>query len=156
MRICSGAGCGRAVADTVRFCAECEADQHTSTSSEREHKAVNPLRAGTTAFPALYNGSRWKSIRKTIMSRDTVCAICKANLSRDVDHIVPAVIAIEQAKASKRWPLDPVAGFFLVCNLQGLCRSCHEKKGNEDAAHQGEWPSVLDMDDAAPKRTFSF
>jgi len=45
-----------------------------------------------------------------------------------------------------------VARFFLLSNLQGLRRSCHKVKTDEDKAHQGEWPDVLAAEAAAPKR----
>jgi hypothetical protein len=73
-----------------------------------------------------------------------------------VDHKVPAGIAIAQAQASGKYPFDKWAGFFLQGNLEGLCRSCHGVKTLEDKTHVGEWPDVVAIEAAAPKKVWSF
>jgi len=73
-----------------------------------------------------------------------------------VDHIVPALVAIQQAQESGRWPFDKYAGYFLQTNLQGLCRSCHGVKTLEDKAHVGPWTNVVEEYDKAPKKVWSF
>jgi 5-methylcytosine-specific restriction endonuclease McrA len=151
MRICSGAGCGRKVPDDVRFCAECRSAT-ADGDGIRSHSNADRDRLGH-----LYGGPRWKKrIQPSVLSRDPFCKKCSRAVSEIADHIIPAGVAIEQANASKRWPLDPWAGFYLMCNLQGLCRSCHKIKTDEDKAHQGEWPNVIAAYDAAPKKVWKF
>jgi hypothetical protein len=72
-----------------------------------------------------------------------------------VDHIVPAGIAIQQARDSGRY-LDPWAGFYLLSNLQGLCAACHHLKTVEDKTHTGPWPDVLAAEDQATKKRWTF
>ena len=150
MRICSG-GCGSVVPDGVRFCDDCK----PSTSGDdgiRSHTYADRERLGH-----LYGGKRWKEYcQPSVLRRDPICKRCNTELSEIADHIVPAGIAIEQAKASGKYPLDAYAGFFLMSNLQGLCRSCHKVKTDEDKAHQGEWPDVVAIEAAAPKKKWSF
>ena len=154
MRLCSGAGCGRKVPDGQRFCDECRAErcgaeddgiaQHGAPTTDRER------------YAALYTGNRFQDgIRPKILSRDPFCARCGRAPSVIVDHIVPAGEAMRQVQESGRFPFDKSAGFYLLSNLQGLCRKCHATKTEEDKAHTGEWPSVLEKADAAPKKRWS-
>lgn len=57
-------------------------------------------------------GGRWQRIRKIVLSRDPVCAICQREASNHADHIVP--------KAN--------GGTDDLGNLQGLCEECHNRK----------------------------
>ena len=90
-----------------------------------------------------------------MIHRDPLCRCCGLSISEIADHIVPAEIAVAQAQASARY-LDKWAGYYLLSNLQGLCRQCHYKKTLEDKSHTGPWPSVLDAENAAPKKKWSF
>jgi len=152
MRLCSGAGCGRAIADATRFCDECKAERGTPVQPEgKQH---------TTGYGAeldkLRKGTRWQKVRLLAVNRDPICKRCKGRLSEIVDHVVPAAVAIFQAQESGRWPYDQHAGYFLMCNLQGLCRSCHGLKTTEDKTHVGPWPDVVEAFDRTPKRKWSF
>ena len=150
MRLCSGPGCGRAVPDNVRFCAECK-PTHTDDGI-RSHTYADRER-----YAFLYASNRFQDgIRPRILQRDPVCKRCGIEPSEICDHIVPAGEAIRQVRESRRFPLSPYAGFFRMSNLQGLCRHCHAIKTNEDKAHVGEWPSVLEKEDAQPKKEWSF
>jgi hypothetical protein len=81
------------------------------------------------------------------------CCRCSVALSELVDHVVPAGVAIKQAKDSGLWPLDPYAGFYFESNLQGLCRACHWIKTLADKMHVGPWPDTVSKEKAkAPKR----
>jgi 5-methylcytosine-specific restriction endonuclease McrA len=151
MRICSGAGCMGKCADTARYCDECAIEHqqsdgirsHTSSDREKYHK--------------LYSGTRWKTqTQPTVLRRDPFCKRCERVVSELVDHIVPAGVAVAQVLLSGRYPFNPVAGFYLLSNLCGLCRSCHAVKTNEDKRHVGPWPSVLEKEDAQPKKVYSF
>lgn len=150
MRICSGAGCLRAVPDDVRFCEECK-PSHTDDGI-KSHTCADRER-----YQSLYAGNRFQDgIRPRILQRDPICKRCGIAPSVIADHIVPAGEAIRQAQESGRYPYSKYAGFYLMSNLQGLCRSCHAIKTNEDKAHTGPWPSVLDAEDRAPKKKWSF
>jgi 5-methylcytosine-specific restriction endonuclease McrA len=151
MRLCSGAGCGRAVKDDVKLCDECKAERGVSSDSAKQH---------TTGYDAILDGlrkgTRWQRVRDIAIKRCPLCARCGLTISEIVDHIVPAAVAIVQAQMSKRWPFDKYAGYYLLSNLQGLCRSCHYKKTLEDKQHTGPWPDVVAIEDAAPKKKWSF
>lgn len=149
MRICSGAGCLRAVPDDVRFCDECKPHAQP-TDSIREHKM------GYTAdLDALKKSTRWQQIRALVVRSQPMCARCKRQVTQIVDHVVPAEIAVMQAQLNGRFR-DKWAGYFLRSNLQGLCRVCHRAKTDEDKTHVGEWPDVVAAYDAKPKKVWSF
>src|SRR6266849_4784496 len=132
MRVCSGAGCLRAVPDDARFCGECRTERGVAvkTDSIKDHST-----AYDAVLDGLRKGTRWQSIRRTVMQRDPICKRCGLAPSEICDHIVPAAIAIMQAQESKRYPLNKYAGFYLLSNLQGLCRPCHGIKTVEDKTH---------------------
>jgi len=150
MRLCSGAGCGRAVPDNVRFCDECKPG-----SANHGIKCHTPANTDREKYAHLYAGNRFQDgIRPKILQRDPMCKRCGYSPSVIVDHVVPAGEAIRQAQESGRYPYSKYAGFFLLSNLQGLCRSCHGFKTNEDKAHVGPWPDVMAAEDAAQKNKF--
>lgn len=149
MRICSGAGCLRAIPDDKRFCDECKPDK--AADSIREHTT-----GYTAELDALRKGTRWQRLRALVLRAQPMCARCRKRTTQIIDHIVPAQEAVAQAQVSGRFKLDKWAGYFLRSNLQGLCRSCHADKTAEDKAHSGAWPDVLAVDDARPKRVWTF
>jgi 5-methylcytosine-specific restriction endonuclease McrA len=158
MRLCSGIGCGRAIPEDTRFCAECISERGSKTplvDATRQHNATN-----TGAYDAeldkLRTNSRWQRVRDIAIKRHPLCQRCDLRLSEIVDHIIPAQVAIAQARASGRFPFDKYAGYFLMSNLQGLCRPCHGKKTVEDKAHICEWPDVMVQADAQPKKRWTF
>lgn len=149
MRICSGPGCLRAVPDDVRFCDECK----------RPASGVDGIREHTSGYNAELDAAkksvRWQRLRALIVREQPICQRCRKRITQIVDHIVPAEIAVMQAKLSGKY-LDPLAGYFIRSNLQGLCRVCHRAKTDEDKAQVGEWPDVLVIDDRRPKKVWSF
>lgn len=153
MRVCSGAGCLRAVADDARYCAECQAERGEAAKTDG-------IKNHSTAYDAVLDGlrksTRWQRVRDIAIKRCPLCARCELSVSAIVDHIVPAAIAVQQAQDSGRYPYDKYAGYYLVSNLQGLCRSCHGTKTLEDKAHVGPWPDVLAREAAAPRKVWSF
>lgn len=152
MRVCSGAGCLRAVQDDVRFCDECkQAVQSSSGDGERVHTSTDRER-----YAAQYSGLRWRQIRERALRRSPMCQRCERAATVIVDHIVPAGIAIAQARESGKYPTDRYAGFYLLSNLQGLCRACHWAKTIEDKAHTGPWDDVIAREAATPKRRYAF
>ena len=136
--------------DAVRFCDECK-PADIQPDGIREHTyADRELHAD------LYGCPRWKfNVQPRAKRGNPFCKLCGA-LTQLIDHIVPASEAIRQAQASGKWPLDKWAGFFLMSNLQGLCRRCHKVKTDEDKAHQGPWPDVVAIEMTAPKKKWSF
>lgn len=151
MRVCSGPGCLRAVPDDVRFCDECKPSQQASDGGIRWHTTgYDP------ALDALRKGTRWQRLRALVIKAQPLCARCERRISEIVDHVVPAREAIAQAQVSGRYPMDKHAGYYLRSNLQGLCRPCHADKTAEDKTHVGEWPDVVAVEQAAPKRKWTF
>jgi 5-methylcytosine-specific restriction endonuclease McrA len=151
MRICSGAGCLRAVDDAVRFCPECQA--------ERQPVQDDGIRVNTLAdrlkYASLYSSQRWTRLRALVLRSQPMCSRCNRALTAIIDHVVPAGIAIVQASESGKY-VDRYAGFFMRSNLQGLCRACHWQKTEEDKAHCGQWPNVVERGAHTAKRAWSF
>ncbi len=141
MRICSGAGCMANVADTARYCLECDnSGSYHNVARQQATDSTDKHRYGH-----LYGGTRWhRGIESLVLRRHPICTRCLKALSVIADHVVPAEEAIRQCIESGRFRLDPYAGFFLLSNLTGLCRPCHGYKTVEDKAHVGDWPSVVE------------
>lgn len=150
MRICSGSGCLRAVADDVRFCDECKP---TGAQSDEIREHGNKYDA---ELNEIKKGTRWQRLRARVVQEQPLCARCELSITEIVDHVVPAQIAIQQARASGKYPFDRYAGFYLRSNLQGLCRPCHGAKTIEDKAHTGPWPDVVAKETATQCRPWSF
>lgn len=147
MRICSGAGCLRAIPDDARYCDGC---RPCATATDADGFKVHTF-TDRVRYAFLYKSRRWQALRAVVVREQPTCGACRRRLTAIVDHIVPAGIAIAQARQSGRYR-DPYAGFFLRANLQGLCRECHGTKTLEDKAHSGEWPSIAPR----PARTWTF
>jgi 5-methylcytosine-specific restriction endonuclease McrA len=132
MRICSGAGCLRAVLDSIRLCDECKPTAAPVADSIKNH---------TSGYDAeldrLRKSPRWQRLTHSVLRQQPMCARCQRDVSALTDHIVPAREAIAQARVSGRYPTDRFAGYFLRTNLQGLCRACHWVETNEDKIHRG-------------------
>ena len=153
MRICSGAGCLRAVPDGVRFCPDCR-PQPKPDDGIRQHTPPHSAASGyTPELDVLRKSKRWQTIRALVLRARPLCARCKIRLAHEVDHVVPAEVVIMQAQASGKYA-DKYAGYFLRVNLQGLCRTCHAQKTVEDKAHVGSWPDIVAQDMARPKKTY--
>ena len=150
MRICSGAGCLRVVADDVRYCDECKPQPVLSTDDIRIHTLTDREK-----YHFLYSSARWTKLRDLVVKSQPMCARCRLRLSVIVDHVVPAGIAIAPAQDCG-YSVYKFAGFFLRSNLQGLCRECHYLKTLSDKMHTGAWPNVVEQDANAPKRVWSF
>jgi len=150
MRLCSGAGCGRAVADDVRYCDECK-----QATPEGDGIKAHSL-ADRQRYAELYTGARWQRVRKQAIQRCPMCARCQRAISEIVDHEIPAGVVIIQAQQSGRYPTDRYAGFYFASNLQGLCRPCHFIKTAEDKAHTGPWPDAVTREVTEPKKAWTF
>jgi len=125
----------------------------------RRHNRVTEITLAVSdrdVFAFLYSSHRWQRLRAIALSKHPLCDRCGRERTQIIDHIIPAGVAVQQAQASGVYT-DKHAGFFLLSNLQGLCRSCHGLKTEEDKAHVGEWPSVLCSEDATKtKRVWAF
>lgn len=153
MRLCSGPGCGRAVSDDVRFCAECKAEQRGLNASQTQGDAIRVHTHGEydAVLDGLRKSKRWQSIRERAARRCPICARCDLALTEIVDHIVPAAVAVHQVIMSGAFPLDKYAGYFFMSNLQGLCRVCHWHKTKTDKERTEPWPDVLARERAVKK-----
>jgi len=154
MRLCSGAGCGRKVADDAKFCDECRAERGEAVKTTDDTK--NHTTGYDAVLDSLRKGTRWQRVRDIAIKRCPLCARCNERISEIVDHIVPAAVAIQQAQESGCYPLDRYAGYYLLSNLQGLCRPCHYHKTNEDKAHVGPWPNVVEKEANAKRKVWTF
>ena len=134
MRVCSGQGCLRAIPDDVRLCDECA--EHSTPIDDGIAEHLNRYDA---ELDALRKSQRWQKLRVRVIQAFPICARCDRSISQIADHIVPARNAISQARLSGKY-LDRNAGYFLMSNLQGLCRPCHYLKTMEDKTHTGPWP----------------
>jgi 5-methylcytosine-specific restriction endonuclease McrA len=150
MRVCSGSGCLRAVADGVRFCDECK-PSNAASDGIRTHSQTD-----REQYAFLYSGPRWQRLRVQVIKEHPICDRCQLSISTIADHIVPAGVAIVQAQESRLYPADKYAGFYLKSNLQGLCAPCHRVKTIEDKTHSGPWLDVIAREQAAPKRVWTF
>ncbi len=151
MRICSGAGCLRAVPDDVRFCFECKPQPTESTDG------IRAVVSDRDRYGWVYTCLRWiRYVRPQVLRRQPLCARCRKRASEIVDHVVPIGIAIVQAQDSGVYKIDKYAGAFLLSNLQGLCRVCHRAKTDEDKLHTGPWANVMDGEARKPKKVWSF
>jgi 5-methylcytosine-specific restriction endonuclease McrA len=150
MRICSGAGCLRAVPDDVRFCDECKPKTAVDVDGQKTHTITDRER-----YAFLYSSQRWTRLRELVVRSQPMCRRCRRRQTEIVDHSVPAGVAVQQVQDSGKYR-DRWAGFFMRSNLQGLCRSCHWVKTNEDKSHTGEWPNVLDREANVSRKTFAF
>lgn len=144
MRVCSGAGCLRAVRDDVRFCGK--------PSAKTEDGIRTHSNAYDDQLDALRKSLRWQRLRARVIREQPMCARCDRHISEIGDHIVPAREAVAQVRASGRYPGDPHYGYFLRSNVQGLCRKCHYDKMLEDKTHTGPWPFVLAVVVQTPNR----
>ena len=150
MRVCSGQGCLRAVPDDVRLCDECAGVPTRTDDGITEHSNRYDAELDT-----LRKSQRWQRIRVQVIKAFPICARCDRSISVIADHIVPARNAISQARLSGKY-LDRNKGYFLMSNLQGLCRPCHWLKTMEDKTHTGPWPDVVEKERLRPKKVYSF
>lgn len=150
LRVCSGQGCLRKVADDVRFCDECKPSPKPESDGIVSHTS-----GYDEELDRLRKSPRWQRTSHAIIRAQPMCARCNDHLSDLTDHIVPAREAIAQARNSGQY-LDRWAGYFLRSNLQGLCRPCHYLKTVEDKTHVGPWTNVIAAERLAPKRRWTF
>ncbi|WKX00956.1 HNH endonuclease signature motif containing protein [Rhodococcus aetherivorans] len=64
------------------------------------------------------NSRRWRRLRERILQESPLCSTCQRELATVLDHRVPV------AEGGAMWSES---------NLQGLCRSCSDRKTQEEA-----------------------
>ena len=111
--------------------------------------------SGRALYAFLYSSSRWTRLRNLVARSQPMCARCHSKITEIVDHVVPAGVAISQARDSGKY-VGKYAGFYLRSNLQGLCRTCHYLKTDEDKGHSGAWPDVVTNEASQTKKTWTF
>jgi 5-methylcytosine-specific restriction endonuclease McrA len=137
VRICSGAGCLRAVPDDVRFCWECSSDKQTP------QKRSGWQRGEDDPLLKQYSTPRWnKQIRPRVLLKYPTCIDCKRNASQVADHNIPARRIVAVCRAERLFPFDSYGGFYIMANLVGRCHGCHNKKTKTEDAR--DWTDELD------------
>lgn len=144
-RLCSG-GCGSAIPDGQRFCADCKPKPENPGDGIREHTNV-----ARDALAHLYGSARWTRVAKQQLGQFPICERCRERLAEIADHVIPAKIFIALCAAEHRFLIADNA-FFWMGNLQSLCRPCHSAKTAEDEAHVGEWPDLFANPRRPPKK----
>jgi 5-methylcytosine-specific restriction endonuclease McrA len=147
------------VPDGVQLCDECRAARPAHTSDGiRENRpvgaAVSSYRDGVKlsgAERALedeilkeYTKARWrKGLRPPALARHPFCnwANC-AEVSVHVDHVIPARLVVAACRAELLFPFDPMGGFYIEQNLQGLCHAHHNEKTKADVGK--DWSVEID------------
>src|ERR1700677_709130 len=150
MKLC-GKGCGSKIPGDARCCDACKAERGLPSDGMKTHTT-----GYTAELDKLRKSPLWQRIRIAIVRRDPMCVRCHVAVTEIVDHVVPAAVAVMQARASGNYPYSPNAGYFFKSNLQGLCRPCHGLKTTEDKIHVGPWPDVVAKEQAQPKKVWSF
>lgn len=140
MRLCSGAGCGRKVADDVRYCDECRTERTDNAEPVRDgwHRAQDD--------PLLleYKGERWnKGVRPRVLAKYPMCVDCKTALSQIADHNIPARVLIAECRRRKLFPLERYPGFYIFSNLRGRCHKCHNAKSRVEDAQ--DWSAEIEV-----------
>ena len=144
-------------AEAKGLCAACKGDRKPASDGIREHGAVQRPGIYDADLDRQNKSRKWQEYtRPRILKRDPFCRMCDTAITEIIDHKIPAAVAVEQARASKRWPYDPWIGYYLESNLQGLCRGCHAKKTADDLRRIEPWPGILDEYDKQPKKVWSF
>lgn len=75
-----------------------------------------------------YSGTKWRRLRAAILAESPLCARCppeSPRAAKDVHHRIPRDVA-------RDLELEPT-------NLEPLCRDCHKRTRDEDAAHRRKY-----------------
>jgi 5-methylcytosine-specific restriction endonuclease McrA len=153
MRICSGAGCLRTVAEDVKFCPDCKPSATADGDGIRAHVPEGAERSGLklTGAPralrdpmeAEYQTKRCREgIRPRVSQRDPYCVDCKRKPSEVADHEIPARLIVAAFKAERISPFEKYPGFYVLENLRGRCHGCHNSKTKIEDAQ--DWTAQLD------------
>ena len=156
MRLCSGAGCGRAIPEDlyVRYCEQCQAERAPKPSDDGIRSNVVSDRV---RYAFLYKSERWKrQVQPKALKACPMCSRCGIKVSELVDHIVPCGVAIPQAQASGLYPPSKYAGFYFTTNLRAVLALATGIKTNEDKIHVGPWPDIVALEQSKATKVYSF
>jgi hypothetical protein len=131
MRLCSGAGCGRALPEDQKYCDECRAEYPTTVD-----------RAANDPIMAQYRTARWQKFRKPVLINHPFCRDCPAPATV-ADHEIPARLILRVAREERWFPIDPWAGFYLAANMVGRCSRCNTVKAQTE--DQKDWTQEIAM-----------
>jgi 5-methylcytosine-specific restriction protein A len=70
----------------------------------------------------IYNTSKWRHLRDSILRQHPICNVCKNALATEVDHITP----FSQGMTDRQ----KLQLGFDYTNLQAICKQCHDIKHN--------------------------
>jgi hypothetical protein len=101
MKLC-GKGCGSKIADDARCCAACAAERNATPQRADEGRQHNTY---DVELDAQRKSGRWQRRRQEAIKRCPMCARCDVAQSEIVDHIIPAQIAVQQARGRAVGPL---------------------------------------------------
>lgn len=156
MRLCGG--CRSKIPDEPKgLCPACKVARMPKDDGIKAHVAIQRIGVYGPELDKQNKSRKWiEYTRPRILKRDPMCKRCEIAVSEIADHVVPAAVAVAQARASGRWPLNPWMGYYIETNLQGLCRGCHAEKTAEDMRRTEPWPDILEAYDRQPKKVWSF
>ena len=98
-RVCLEPGCPRFATDYLNRRCYLHSKERSGIIHDKDRKRI-------------YNGRRWRYLRRKQLSGNPLCQVC-GELASEVDHVRPLAQGGE--------PYDPA-------NVQSLCGSCHSKK----------------------------
>ena len=103
--LCSYPSCG-CIIDNKGFCQEHKHLQQVKVETAK------PFSTATRSSPELYATTRWKKIRKLVLTRDKhQCIKCGSTIKLSIHHVIPHKGSLEL--------------FYNVDNLITLCKTCH-------------------------------
>ena len=89
-------------------------DKHQGYRVADAQKPKTPWDGAGRPNDALYNTSRWRTLKAKIIKQQGQCAICGATINLTVHHVVP--------------PKGDPDLFFDEHNLVVLCKQCHDRQ----------------------------
>jgi hypothetical protein len=165
MRLCSG--CQSKVPDGVQLCDACRGERAAARASApsdgiKTHVPVGVApssfkdgirmsgseRAEEDAVQAAYQSQRWrKGLRPLALQKTPFCedpSGC-AEVATEVHHRIPARVLIAACRAEKLFPFESLPGFFILENLECLCKRHHSARTREEKEEAGrDWSQEID------------
>src|SRR5690242_3406757 len=102
--------CGRASERGSRYCKDHLQNAATDLAAQRARTDANR----EAPWRKWYSRAQWRNLRTLVLAKNPICCDCGRAASTEADHIKPH---------RGDWSL-----FCDLNNLQGLCKSCHDKK----------------------------
>ena len=117
-KICCHPGCDLLIDVSETYC-----PQHQVTRK--------PFENATRANQHLYNTTRWRKLRREVLTRQNTCVKCgitNAELALDIHHVIP--------------PRGNEELFFDVDNCVPVCKSCHRVLTSSEARARKDYASA--------------